>query len=251
MKFFVETSVAQRVSRTIDLARRMETNAAIIGVPGVGKTVALNAYKETHPLTAMFTITPILAGSLRSLLEEMCLQVGLYSGGSISDLEHRLIKFNVPLWSGHDSEMPPSSPYIVILDEAQNLPLKSLRQLLHMSVEDGGNISFVFCGNNEVLKRVNTDHGAFAQISRRVTFREPIESILEDDADLLASAFGTEGMDAYRLLRAIGAKFHADGVVRVLKMARQLGAEKVIRASHVLDAINVLPQFRPAIRNYL
>ncbi|QJP12371.1 ATP-binding protein [Starkeya sp. ORNL1] len=79
----------------------------------------------------------MLSGSLQALLRALCDELGVVPGGSIHDVESRLLKFYY------------STP-VVILDEAQNLPLKSLRQLLHLSVADEGDIVFIFCGNSEV-----------------------------------------------------------------------------------------------------
>lgn len=232
---FVKTSVSERIHNIIDMAIRMNTNAAIIGSPGVGKTMALQSYKVEKWRVAYLTISPILSGSMTVLFRRIMDEIGFCSDKrSIYEIESSLLKW-------HFGEI------VFIIDEAQNLPLKSLRQMLHVSTEDGGTIKFVFCGNNEVLKHVNTDKGAFAQISRRVRFREIIESINDDDADALASAFGVEGMSAYRILRKIGEQFHADGIVHILKMARDMAGEGIINSSHIRAAIVGLPQYQSAL----
>lgn len=45
---FVETSVSCDIFKTIDLARQLGKNAAIVGRPGVGKTRALLAYANQY-----------------------------------------------------------------------------------------------------------------------------------------------------------------------------------------------------------
>ena len=233
---FVETSVARRILDTIQLAQEMRTNAAIVGAPGVGKTAALKAFAAKNRHAYLFTVTQVLSGSLQALLRALCDELGVVPGGSIHDVESRLLKFYY------------STP-VVILDEAQNLPLKSLRQLLHLSVADEGDIVFIFCGNSEVLKRVNTDQGAFAQISRRVPFRETVDSIQDEDADLLTNSFGVEGLDAYEMMRSLGAAFHAGGIVDVLKAARRFSETPAIRAENIRDAIDLFPpQYRAALQ---
>lgn len=242
---FVETSVSRRIFRAADLAREIGTNAAVIGAPGVGKSMAIAAYKARRPLTATITVTPVLASSLRELLQEICARVGILPSSSTRDMERSLLKFD--RCYGSASELT-GNRYAVILDEAQNLPLKSIRQLLHLSAEDGGHLSFIFSGNNEILKQVNVDKGAFVQISRRVTFRETIDAITDDDADALASAYGAEGMDAFRLLRQIAARHHADGVAKVLGLASKLAQTTTVGGEDIRTAIDLLPQYRTAVK---
>lgn len=242
---FVETSVSRRIFRAADLAREIGTNAAVIGAPGVGKSMAIAAYRAHRPLTATITVTPVLAGSLRELLQEICSRVGVMKGGSIRDMERAIFKFD--RCYGLMSDIT-KNRFVIILDESQNLPMKSMRQLLHLSAEDGGHISFVFSGNDAMLKQVNVNEGAFVQINRRVTFRETIDAITDDDADALASAYGAEGMDSFRLLRQIAARHHADGVAKVLDLARKLFQTTTVRAEDIRTAIDHLPQYRAAVK---
>lgn len=253
MSVFIETSVTRTITATINSARSFRTNATIIGAPGVGKTEALKNYAKNNPQTALITVTPILGGSLRALFTEMCEATGLYNDGSVQDLERRLLRLDPPthhhkFYDRYDREYTPKKDWhlnpVIILDESQNLPLKSFREILHISREDDGKLCFVFCGNREVLKRVNADEGAISQISRRVQFREEVNTITPEDADLLASAYGVEGMDAFALIRRVAEKYHADGVARVLRMARSQTDAKTIRASHIRQATSILPQYR-------
>jgi len=232
---FVETSVSRRIHNTVELAQTMNTNAAIIGAPGVGKTMALTTFEARNRGVLYLTISPILSGSIRGLMEALCKKIDFYIGGkSIYEIERAISRHDFGDWT-------------FIIDEAKNLPLKSLQQLLHFSPEDGGTLKFIFCGNNEVLKRGNTDQGAFAQISRRVRFREVIDTISETDADTLTNAFGVEGLDAYSIMRAIGKRFQADGVVQVLKVAKRLAGSGTVKATHIESALSGLTQYRSAL----
>lgn len=103
-------------------------------------------------------------------------------------------------------------------------------------------------GNAEVLKRVNVDFGAFAQISRRVPRREEIKGILDADADAITNTFGVEGLDCYAIMRRIGARFHADGVVQLLSRARKITASgKVIKLHDIYDALELMPAMKAAL----
>lgn len=66
----------------------METgeNAAIIGAPGVGKTMALDAYQSSLGMkVARLTITPVLERSMREIMSELCdkLDMNTWAGESI------------------------------------------------------------------------------------------------------------------------------------------------------------------------
>lgn len=217
----------------------METgeNAAIIGAPGVGKTMALDAYQLSLGMkVARLTITPVLARSMREIMSELCdkLDMNTWTGESIYEMDRALHRRYIDDW-------------IVIVDEDQNISLDCLRQLLTFSVKDGGQLTFVYCGNEDILKQVNTDRGALAQISRRIVFRELVDSISDDDANAITNSFGVEGLDAYRTMCAVGQRFHADGIAQVLHMARRLADRETIKASHVRDALAVFPQYRSVL----
>jgi DNA transposition AAA+ family ATPase len=128
---------------------------------------------------------------------------------------------------------------VLIIDEAQNLKLQAFRELLHL--HDFSSISLIFSGNDEVLKRVNTDKGVFAQINRRVPIRAEVNSILDEDTDRIANAFAVEGMDAYKMLRPIGRAYHTDGVVSILEIARRFAGEKAIKLDHIRRACEPFP----------
>lgn len=137
--------------------------------------------------------------------------------------------------------------HVLIIDEAQNLKLQAFRELLHL--HDFTGLCLVFCGNEEVLKRVRTDKGAFAQISRRVPVRAEINSILDEDTDRISSTMGVGGMDAFKMLRAIGRTYHTDGVVSILEIARRfVDSGKTIKTTDIRHACELLPHFQSALR---
>lgn len=228
---FVETSVSRYIFQTIETARELGKNAAIVGKPGVGKSHALYAYARQHG-TYFMTATAVSGNSLRDLFRELADVITVAVSGSIRDMQRQMFQYDL-------------SGRALLIDESQNLKLQAFRELLHL--HDFTGLCLVFCGNEEVLKRVRTDKGAFAQISRRVPVRAEINSIVDEDADHLANAFGVEGMDTYRLLRSIGAVFHADGVVSILEIAKRFAAGKTIKATDVRKACELLPHYRSAI----
>lgn len=230
---FVETSVSRDIFRTIDLARELSKNGAIVGRPGVGKTRALLAYGEQRQGTVLMTATAISGNALRDLLSQLSETLGVYTSGSIASVQRQLHRYDF-------------SGTILIIDEAQNLKLQAFRELLHL--HDFTGLCLIFCGNEEVLKRVNTNKGAFAQINRRVPIRAEVNNILDEDTDRIATAFGVEGMDAHKLLRSIGRTFHTDGIITILEIARRFAGEKTIRTEHVRRACEPFPQYRTSLK---
>lgn len=238
---FVETSVSRDIFKTIDLARDFNKCGAIVGCPGAGKSRALRAYVDQakmtrtdpyHRLAHLMTVTAVTGNALRDLFRELADVLGFYVTGSIADMQRQMLRYDL-------------SDKVLIIDEAQNLKLQAYREVLHL--HDSAGLVIIFCGNEEVLRRVSTSKGAFAQISRRVPIRIEVNCILDEDADRIANAFGVEGMDAYRLMRRIGAAYHVDGVVSVLEIARRLAGTGTIQATHINSVCDAFPHFRQAI----
>jgi DNA transposition AAA+ family ATPase len=230
---FIETTIATRVFGIINLARTRNENAAIIGEPGVGKTRAVNAYIERQKGAYLMTVNAVTGNALRDLLRELADLLGIYATGSIANILRKMLEYDL-------------SGRVLIIDEAQNLKLQAIRELLNL--HDHAGMSIVFCGNRDVLKRVNVEHGPLAQISDRVGLREQIECIPAEDADAITNSFGVEGMDAYELARAIGLRFKARALVRVLNAAREDAGKRTIKAAHIRQAIALHPQYAGVLK---
>lgn len=232
----VTTSVAQHIYGVCDNARQMGWNGAIVGRPGIGKSFVASEYARSHPRTEYISLTQPKASSYRSMLKTMLRLDWRDEEKSIStyslDLKFRNLDFK---------------EYLFILDEAQLIPLDVLRALLALTIAErtDGQITIVFCGNDQLLQRKKISEEAFAQIDRRVDFRANLRGITDDDADMLANAHGVEGMDAYQLCRRIGAHFQADGIAKTLELARRCADRSPINIEHIRSALDVLTQYRP------
>ncbi|MEE1656482.1 ATP-binding protein [Microvirga sp. CF3062] len=235
---FVETTVSRLIFAVFDRVWRTGRNGLVIGAAGVGKTKTLREIvrRSEHlegPEAALITITGVIGASVMAIFEEMCPHLGVQPATSIAATLRRLSK---------QAMFRP----VVIIDEAQNLTLKAARELLHISEE--AQVRMMFCGNDEVLKLVNSGQAAIQQIGRRLPIRETVSCILDDDTDLLARSFGIKDDDAFALCRAVGEAFHADGVVTLLQEARsQAGDKGVIRIEHLKASLNLFPQFQAAL----
>jgi DNA transposition AAA+ family ATPase len=233
MTNFCETSIASIMFDTIDIVRRSNINAAIIGPPGIGKTFTASHYVANNSGAYLLTATAASGNAARHLFKAFCEKVEFSSSGSIADIQNRLFNYD---FSGR----------VLIVDEAQNLNLQGIRELLYLN--DEAKLSIVFCGNDEVIKRTHVDQGPLATIGSRIYCRKQLSLITTDDAAAIAKAFGVDDDDATALCRAIGARSQARGLTFVLKSARNLAGEcKPLKAAHIESIIREYPQYRPAL----
>ncbi len=133
---------------------------------------------------------------------------------------------------------------VLLFDEAQNLADRVARDLLALSEQ--AHVQMLFLGNDEVLKFVNSQKAAIQQIARRLPIREEIDCILDADADLLAGQYAVEDPEALRLCRTLAETHHADGIGKVLPIARAVadaaGSQKV-NVDHLREALSLFPHF--------
>ncbi len=104
----------------------------------------------------------------------------------------------------------------------------------------------LFLGNDEALKLVNSRKSAIHQIARRLPIREEIDCILDADADLLAGLYDVEGSKALQLCRALAKAHHADGIGKVLPIARavaEAAGSRRVKSEHLRDALSLFPAF--------
>lgn len=229
----VETRTFNDIARAMRLAIDFTDNAAIIGAAGTGKTTALKTLTERTPGAVYVELTEQSGRSVRGLLLFICQQLGIESAGATYETERRVYRW-----------LPPGS--VLIIDEAQHMPPNVLRSALNFN--DLGKTPVVLCGNDNTLRPGREGLATFAQIDLRIGPRVHITATTDEDADKITNTFDVEGLDAYAITRSIGAKYHARGIARVLTQARRFAGErKTIKAQHIRDAIELFPQYRPAI----
>lgn len=238
---FVETSAAAVVFSTIQRCLHFGHNGLVIGAPGVGKTRALReAVRRSDalqgPSVGLVTVTSVMGASTMAVFEEVAPHLGVKPAFSISATLKRLCR---------EACFAP----VMLFDEAQNLSLRSARELLAISEE--ARIQMVFLGNDEVLKLVNSKQAAIQQIARRLPVREEIGCILDTDADLIANRFDVDGMDAYRLCRQLAGAFHADGLAKLLPIARHTAhssGSPTVNVTHIREALAMFPHFAAGLK---
>ncbi len=231
---FVMTSAAGVVLGAIDRCVRFRHNGLVIGAPGVGKTRALEeAVRRSEtmegPHVGLVTVTGVMGNSAMAVLEEIAPHLGVRTVYGVA-ATHKLL-------CSRASSFP-----VLLFDEAQNLSLRLLRDLL--TISEQARVQMLFLGNDEALKFVNSQKAAIGQIARRLPVREEIDCILDADADLLAGQYDVEGPEAFRLCRALAEAHHADGIGKVLPIARaaaEAAGSRTVQVDHLREALSLFP----------
>lgn len=240
---FIETSTSKLIHQRLNIALKTRENVALTGAAGVGKTVALREYVANcaYGGAHFFPVTRALGRAPGTLYEEIAEAVGTHRGlnpaSTLKAIRKRL----------HDIFFDIEFPCLLVFDEAQNINLDTVRDLLTLTEEDDVFVTIVFSGNPDVLKVVNTAVAKFKSMGRRATLQADIQGVTHEDADLFADAFEVRDAACRRVLRAISEKDHVSGVVTILKIAREFAETKPIALEHLHSAIEILPQFRYAI----
>ena len=233
---FVMTSAAGVVLDAIDRCERFGHNGLVVGAPGVGKTRALEeAVRRSEtmegPLVGLVTVTGMMGGSAMAVMKEVAPHLGVRTVYGVAET-HRLLCTQA------------NSFPVLLFDEAQNLSLRLVRDLL--TISEQARVQMLFLGNDETLKFVNSQKSALGQIARRLPVREEIDCILDADADLLASQYGVEGPEAFRLCRALAEAHHADGIGKLLPIARAIAeaaGSETVQVGHLREALSHFPHF--------
>jgi len=75
---FVETTVSKIVFDVLERARNDRQCAAIVGAPGVGKTIAIKEWTHRHHVRSYLICTATIAGSMQTLFTEIANILGIY-----------------------------------------------------------------------------------------------------------------------------------------------------------------------------
>ncbi len=170
---YVATSISTAVYDNIRLCHLKGGFAIEAGDAGIGKTMACKKYAEDHPATAYYVpINPCISG-ITSLLRQLCTEMSLQQGNRYDmwlRIAHKL--------SGESK--------VLILDEAQHLPLKTLDSL-RAFFDAYPEIGICLVGNAELVTKLRNKNTAVAQIKNRTktTIIRHTADITKTDIELL------------------------------------------------------------------
>lgn len=205
---FVMTQTASRIIEVLERARVLPDMAIIAGGAGVGKTTAVDWYRDHTPNVWVVPMQPIL-GTMRPMLEAIGIALGMnfrvYRGAEMS---RSIVKF----LTGKEA--------LLILDDAQHLTSEALDQL--RAFHDLAGCGIALAGNETVFARFGADRRTpqFAQLYSRIGQRFTRRELTKGDLDVLIDAWrltdGDACKEARRIARLPGA---ARGMTKALRMA--------------------------------
>lgn len=162
---FVQTRTAQRVAEVMRDAHLDGEVVVVSGQAGLGKTQAVKAYCTSQPAAILVEANPSFnALVMMRKLAEAC---KLNSNGSINDL-YELI-----------CERLKGSGRMIVVDEAENLPLRALELLRRLQDETGCGLAMV--GMPTLVANLRGKHGHLAQLYSRVSLHLNLGDTLPDD----------------------------------------------------------------------
>lgn len=126
--------------------------AVIVADPGMGKTVTCEHYEKQYSNVAL--IKTAVGHNANALLELICKKLGIPSRGVISKMLEDII------------EHLRGSNQLLIIDEAENLPLKALEAI--RAIHDQSGAGVVLAGTQRLIISLRGSRGELAQLYSRV-----------------------------------------------------------------------------------
>lgn len=186
---YAQTSISKKVYDTIRICHVKGGLAVYAGDAGIGKTKAAQKYVRDNPDSAVYLpVNPCLT-SIKSTLKLLAGKLGAPTASTLDEL-----------WSNIVGKL--SDGMVLIFDEAQHLPIKTIETLRSFSDyfrDSGQTLGIIFIGNHETARRLGTNKKAdFAQIRNRTKQTRvcTVKQIKREDICLLFPILTDSHMEA-------------------------------------------------------
>ena len=226
----VETEVMQKMMFGLQYANDRNDIICIYGAPGIGKTVTVNRWVETHPNSIFFTASPNIHNG-RDVMEEILEAIGKKQTGRNKALEKSIV------------QMLKGSNRAIIIDEAHFLRLSALETLRR--IHDVTDVPLILVGNPAIMDIITEQNktltGQFFSRSTRISLdaKIPLADVkkivlqhgVEMDKDCIA--------ELHRVARGPGAlrvmtKLFLVAWTIANSAKRAIGMDDIIRARQVI-----------------
>lgn len=194
---FIDTPTAQKVTKSLDMARACKIIVPIFGASGVGKTKACQEYKRQNKNVWLITASPARS-TLSAILYELALELGINDAPRRKDRLSRIVTKKL---TGTDG--------LVIVDESDHLPYDALEEF--RIIQEEADIGFALVGNDKVYTRmqggVNQAH-EYARLWSRLGKPASFKASTKGDIKAIATAWGldVQDKDLMTVLYDIGGK---------------------------------------------
>lgn len=186
---YAHTSISKKVYDTIRICHVKGGLAVYAGDAGIGKTKAAQKYLRDNPdSTVYLSVNPCLT-SIKSTLKLLANKLGAPIASTLDEL-----------WGNIIGKL--SDGMVLIFDEAQHLPIKTIETLRSFSDyfrDSGQTLGIIFIGNHETARRLGTNKKAdFAQIRNRTKQTRvcTVKQIKREDICLLFPILADNHMEA-------------------------------------------------------
>lgn len=209
---FVEISSSREVLGAMDYACRTRCPVKVTGMPGTGKTTALQHHAKQY--SAVYCQVGESQKGARGLYQMLLAAYGRpVHAGTTGELANSVYTNMVISW-----DVQP-----LIVDEYQTLEPAIVRELLN--VQETLEIPLILAGNGETLVRRKSDTKALLQIADRVDFEVEVGGMTAEDCELVAIEYGVEGNDAFQAARNYGLQTNVRQLVRLIEHAQMLAGD--------------------------
>lgn len=207
---FVDTPTAAKIFADFDFVKMFGKMGVVYGASGVGKTQAARQYTRANNNVWMITARPSIC-TINEVLYEMALELGISDAPKRAGKLSRMLKIKLAGTRG-----------LMIIDEADHLPLKVLEEL--RILQEDSEVGFMLIGNDKVYTQMqggfNQRH-QFARLWSRNAKRQSVQKNSKKDIDAVAAAWGLELSDS-KLMTALYSIGQGAGSLRALTNYLQL-----------------------------
>ncbi len=199
---FVETTVAKAVMDAISYCHLQGKVAVVYGDAGIGKTMAVREYLKGNSLAIGVTASPAYA-SITGINDLLVRHLGVKER-----VARKIYAETVEKLRG--------SGWVLVVDEAQHLTVRTLDYLRCISDESGVGLALV--GNYEVYTKMKgSGEAAFAQLFSRIGMRRQVltGNICKKDVEMVFREAFLDGESVELLLRIARTKYGLRGAVNV------------------------------------
>lgn len=162
---FVSTKTTRRIAEVMRDAHEGGEVAVIYGQAGLGKTQAVKHYCEQNPAAVLIEANPSFTALV--LMRKLATACKVLNMGSLNDLFEAV------------ADRLRDSGRLIVVDEAENLPLRALEILRRLHDETG--CGLVMSGMPRLVANLRGKHGELVQLYSRVSVALPLGDSLPDE----------------------------------------------------------------------
>lgn len=178
---FVETKTTRRISEVMRDAHEAGDTVVIYGQAGLGKTQAVKNYCEKNPAAILIEANPSFTALV--LMRKLAAAAKVSTVGSLNDLFESV------------SDRLRDSGRLIVVDEAENLPLRALEIIRRLHDDTG--CGLVLSGMPRLVANLRGKHGELVQLYSRVSVALNLgDSMPDEELEEIARAAMPEADDA-------------------------------------------------------